>query len=409
MRPSTTILWHMKLWQAGLCAVLLAGLCFLIGILGGVGIHLGPAFATALACLMTVMLGPRVFLLRLARFFPVDERQLAWLPLSFFGLIWLAGTGGLLAGQCLSTVGFEEGRWNGLAGFWATELARIPLMLFIILALLQYSNMGGFWQLYLAGGILYLVNGNEPSAVPSGPLGILEILFFIGGSAVLILAAPAYWAGLLRQTIKWHEGESLRSPYSIEEGGRKRSTSLLDLAEALIALPVVCVILRLLWEYGPGFVRNRVVEITSGHFGIEDIWLLLLLRYSLIDLPVAVINVYAQARASGFAPDRALLLTLLRLTFVLAPLARRLGLKRGKLISCPACGRKKIVWQSHCPHCQGNHAENLPSQPWGAAPQWPQTNPAPGDWRSRGALDETFVYRYFIPGFLIIIAMILRG
>ena len=60
---------------------------------------------------------------------------------------------------------------------------------------------------------------------------------------------------------------------------------------------------------------------------------------------------YQRASASGFGPYASVWMSLMRMTIVLNPLVKALGVRKGVVSQCDQCRTAKFIWAKRCPHC----------------------------------------------------------
>ena len=94
-----------------------------------------------------------------------------------------------------------------------------------------------------------------------------------------------------------------------------------------------------------------------------------------------------------FVPSLAVWVSALRLTGILEPLARALGIKRGVVTRCRRCSRYKFIWAHSCPHCGWEGAGTIVGRQMAKA--------AKRGTRPVREMGTRFAYRYSFPAVLL--------
>ncbi len=300
--------------------------------------------------------------------FPVSNRQRAYFPMLGFVLLWVCGNFGIFLGLLCK-------------GFWFPEM--LPAFLLVLL----------WFPIWIVGYLfLHRILSTKPQwfafvfilgGQTFGPSSMYESLIsnysdwwllWIFPTAFYIYEAPLHIAMMDRLA----SAQPNRSPFPMRDltiSWRQNGVSVLgDLIEAVI---FIC--LAAMW------LQNVVIGLIDKQLSSSDWFILLMLALMVISF---FKGSYQSTRASGFTPISSIGLSLMQLTVVLIPLAQMLGVRKGTIAKCQQCNSYKLLWATHCPHCEKSGAGKILNKQLSRVVEG---KPAVPKWRT------TLLIRAFIP------------
>jgi hypothetical protein len=332
----------------------------------------------AAALVLTSLMGLYAFLGR--TLFPVTDRQVAWIPLTVWGLVTLSGLAGLATGQGIAVLAgwpfFRDGFQQDL-----TTLPFLPFVLFLLLILWRGDRIspGATLLVFLMFCIFTSLNywisdsleaaTSHPAKWPLIPSSLLTHPVFtawpvwILGCLFLIWEGPQQTATLRRREFENQNDSIPNLGFSTFQGPIRRTwpTHLMD---GLI--PFVW------FSY---FLNITTKNIQQIHFSRNDLFVFILLSCYFI-------HAWKQSRGSGLGRVRSAAISLLGMTLVgYVALRDRLGVARGTVARCPFCHNWRMVWYRECPHC-GDHQSETTARSRQETPSplkvllWPRHDPA---------------------------------
>jgi hypothetical protein len=301
----------------------------------------------AAALFLTSLMGLHTFLGR--TLFPVTDRQVAWIPLTVWGLVTLSGLTGLATGQGIAALAgwpfFRDGFQQDL-----TTLPFLPFVLFLLLILWRADRISPtstlliFLMFCISRSFIYWISDSLKAATshPAKWSLIPNLLFthpafttwpvWILGCLFLIWEAPQQTATLRRLEFKNESNSRPSLGFPNLQGPIRRSWAT-HFVDTLIPLGVALFLLKLctLQEYH--FPFEFIAFIPTFFLFLEQIW--------------------KQGRGSGRGRVRSAAISLLGMTLVgYVALRDRLGVARGAAVRCPTCHNWRMVWYRECPHCE---------------------------------------------------------
>jgi hypothetical protein len=318
--------------------------------------------------------------------FPVTDRQIAWIPLSVWGLVTLAGATGLILGQTWALVTGHITLRETIF-YWLSLFSVLPIGLFFYLLIWRMCRI----HVMVITGLWPVSSSALKEFYPLLPDWVMTCCLngwplWAAGCLFLIWEAPHMTARLRRLNYQEVKGfpVTLRIP---ELNDPVRHTWPTRLADGLLALAILGMIPALFIQFG-------ILSGGKSYLVVGQMALLLVGMYS-----IWVRGVWKQTRASGMGRRRAALVTLIQMTVFGYAFRNRMGVARGKVVQCPVCRNDRMVWQKECPHCVGHSVENesrvLEQQPPRISRFYPRHDP------------EALFFR--VTGLLLIAAMILAS
>jgi hypothetical protein len=334
-----------------------------------------PVFLLVVGLILTDLLKLPAFLDQMT-FFPVTDRQVAWMPMAVWGGLSLSGAFGVILGQ---GVGIITGKisFNETILTYLFSLQVVPLALFLLL-LFQRINpiqggMGGFMLWFVIQNVL--TSKNVKTTPP-------EWMFFghtvwplwILGSLLLIWEAPQKTAALRRVELQESETapeNNRRIPNTSGPFHQTWVTALLDsVTGSLFALGIGTLMVYMALD---AFPRHLTVE--------RNIYCLVMGLGALLILIFLLIKAWNRNLASGMSRSRATVVLLIEMTGIGYGIRDWLGVSRGEICRCRSCRNLRMVWHKVCPHCAnrstpvGSHPQEEKRKRSWTSQLWPEHDP----------------------------------
>lgn len=284
--------------------------------------------------------------------FPVTNREMAWIPMTAWGLVSLAGAAGVLSGQLWAAAFGAHIHYYNIPPYWAPAFKIWPFAVFPLLIMWHGLRCNPGFVGFLAFApmlMIHKVTDSKANLIRPEHAEVLRALWPLWtlGCIFLVWAAPRQMA-MLRRLDTQLQGSSLikmRVPQFSGDGRPSFATRLVD------GLMVV-VLLGLIAAMVVGVLQTPWSQLRSNPS--------ILFMLALIAIPLVFLGgIWRAARASGLQPLQVLGVLLVAPTGFGYSFRRSLGVAHGTPVPCNLCGQWRFAWQPACPHCHDEEAAPL--------------------------------------------------
>ena len=274
--------------------------------------------------------------------FPVSVAQRARLPMLAFLVLFGSGIAAVLAACTIFRFSLEQWCWLGIL-----ILQCVP---FYVLAFLMVYRL--FQRApHLIGFVFLVVMIWLPDTMNVSDNTVWDSWYFLLLPAALAMIA-FYWIEIPRQLAgrdrlliaHRHQPWAGMPDMSIES----RQTWISWTGSIMDAVLIFGVLLVSAFR-----MMNRLStgDLLSIQTYVSRPWLCWFPLVGLFFLYMMSKEGYQRAAASGFGPYSSVWMSLMRITIILNPLVKALGVKKGIVAQCDQCRTAKFIWAQRCPHC----------------------------------------------------------
>ncbi len=351
-----------------------------------------PVFLLFVGLILTNLLNLPAFLNRMT-FFPVTDRQVAWIPMAVWGGLFLSGTLGVILGQWFGfTTGVISFNETPLIHFSSIQVVPFVFFLLLLLQRTQIIDTGMVFALICFAVIIMdsVIFKNSIIEIENTPpewmlFGHTVWPLWILGSLLLIWEAPQKTAALRQVEFQESEtalGNNRRIPNTSGPFHRTWVTTLVDTGTGTLVALI----------FGTGMVYMTLDAFFLHQIVEKNIYTLVMGLGSLLFLIFFLIKTWNQNRASGMSRSRATIILLIEIPGVGYGMRDWLGVSRGTICHCRSCRNLRLVWHRVCPHCANRSISAKPrsqeekrKKSW-LSQLWPEHDPEALAFRVIGSL-----------------------
>ncbi len=271
--------------------------------------------------------------------FPVSVRQRAMLPVLAFGVLWGSGIAAILAAAVF--FGFSPTQWCLIV---VLMLQRMPFYLLLFLMVYRLFQLAPqlFGCIFVFVFLPKIMNDHDDT-------------FWVSWYFLALPAALALIVFYLKEIPKQLAGrdcllsaQSPNQPVSMRDLNiESRHTLITWMGRVMDAVLTFAVILCLFFITRKSFGEDLARVQTY----ISKPWLCWFPLSAIFLCYTLLREGYGRAVASGFGPYSSAWMSLMRITIILNPLTKALGVKKGVVAQCDQCRNSKFIWALKCPHC----------------------------------------------------------
>ncbi|NQV32140.1 MAG: hypothetical protein HQ515_05560 [Phycisphaeraceae bacterium] len=272
--------------------------------------------------------------------FPVSVAHRARLPVLAFLVLFGSGIAAVFAACTIFGFSLDQWRWLGML-----ILRRVPFYVLAFLVVYRFFQRAP----HLIGCVFIVIF--LPESMNASGYTVWDSWYFLLLPAALALIA-FYWIEIPRQLAgqdrlliaQGYQPMAVMRDINIEP----RQTWITWTGRIMDAMLIFGVLLVFAFRMTDLLFRGNLLSIQTY---VSRPWLCWFPLVGLFFVYMMSKEGYQRAAASGFGPYSSVWMSLMRITIILNPLTKALGVKKGVVARCDQCRTAKFIWARRCPHC----------------------------------------------------------